>query len=167
MTKNIVFIGMMGSGKSVIGKAVAVALKRKFYSTDELIEKKAKCKIKDLVARKGWVYFRALEHKIVLQAVQKKGVVIDTGGGVVLNQDNLKALRKNGTIIFLKAAPAVIYKRIKNDSNRPLINVPNPLAEIRRIYKERLPLYNQADVVINTSSASIEGPVARILRKVK
>ena len=167
MMKNIVLIGMMGSGKSMIAKALAGKLKARYLSTDELIEKKTKRTIKDLVAWKGWEYFRALEHKIIAQVSKKKGVIIDCGGGVVLDMRNLDALKVNGIIFFLNAKPAVIYKRIKNDPNRPLVHVPNPLAQIRKIYKQRLPLYNQADHTIDASDPSIEGPVAQIVLRVK
>ena len=167
MIKNIVLIGMMGSGKSMIAKALARKLKVSRLSTDELIAKKAKCRIKDLVAERGWEYFRALEHKIVLQVSRKKGIIIDCGGGTVLDPENLDALKINGIIFFLNAKPAVIYQRIKNDPNRPLVDVPNPLAQIRRIYKQRLPLYNRADYTIDACDPSIEGPVAQILSKVK
>lgn len=167
VSKNIVLIGMMGSGKSVVSKELALQLKVKRYSTDELIEKKAKKKIRDIVASRGWEYFRRLEHTVVKSVAAKKGVVIDCGGGVVVNGDNLKLLRKHGTIIFLKASPAVIYERIKNDPDRPLIHeAPNPLGVIKRIYKQRLPLYSQADITINASQASVVGLVLRILKAI-
>lgn len=165
MKKNIVLVGMMGSGKSVIAKALAERLQLPCYSTDELIEQKTKKSIKALVASKGWEYFRSKEEQIVAQLAKKKGVIIDTGGGVILNPDNVRLLKKHGIIFFIKVGPAVIFERIKDDKKRPLINVPNPLAEIRRIYKQRLPLYNQADVIVN-ASVSIESAVAAIARKV-
>lgn len=161
---NIVLIGMMGSGKSVIAKELSKQLKRPVYSTDAMIVKKLKKSIPQIVALKGWDYFRQVEHRMVQSVSRKNGVIIDCGGGVVSNPDNLKILQKNGKIIFLKASPAVIYQRIKNDPNRPLIHdVPNPLGALKKIYQQRLPLYNQADMTVNTSKASIASPVARII----
>ncbi len=167
LKKNIVLVGMMGSGKSMIAKALAEQLKVKSYSTDDLIVQKTKMKIREIVAKKGWDYFRKVEHAIVRRVASKKGVVIDCGGGVVLNPENLNLLRLNGTIIFLKASPAVIYKRIKNDPNRPLVHqADNPMAVIKMLYKQRYPLYSQADITINASRPSIAGPVARILKAI-
>ena len=167
MKMNIVLTGMMGSGKTMIAKALAKKLRVPLLSTDGLVEKKARRKIKDMVAQKGWEYFRALEHGIIAQVSKKKGVIIDCGGGVVLDPKNMALLKKNGIIFYLEAPPEVLHERLKNDPHRPLLQVADPLAELSRIYTERLPLYSQADYIINASDASIAGPVEQILAKVK
>ena len=166
MKKNVVLIGMMGSGKTVIAKALAKKLKVPCFSIDTLIEKKARRKIKNIIADKGWPYFRELEHQMVVQVAKKKGIIIDCGGGVVLNPLNFDLLKKHGIIFFLKATPKVIYERIKGDPHRPLVNVPNPLAQLTKIYRQRLPLYKQADFIIDASDESIASPVAEIHAKV-
>jgi shikimate kinase len=166
LTKNIVLIGLMGSGKTMIAKSIAQKLKVERFSTDDLIELKEKRSITDIVARKGWPYFRKLEHTIVKKLARKKGIVIDCGGGVVLNSKNFELLRKNGIIFHLKARPDVLYKRLQGDQTRPLIHGPNPQARLKALYKERLPLYNQANFTINASKASIQGPIVRILKRV-
>ena len=165
--KNIVLIGMMGSGKSSAAKILAQRLKIPAFATDDLVEEKAGKKVKDIVAEKGWPYFRQLEHDAVAALSAKKGVIIDCGGGVVLDPKNLNLLKANGIIFYLDAPPKVLFQRLKNDPLRPLIQVADPLAELEKIYKERLPLYSQADVTLDASDPSLEGPVAQILAKVK
>ena len=83
-----------------------------------------------------------------------------------MNPKNLTSLKKSGTIFYLNAPLDVIYKRVKDDAARPLVNVPNPRVELEKIYKERLPLYEQAHFTIDTSNVSIEGPLVQILSKV-
>jgi shikimate kinase len=164
--KNIVLIGFMAAGKTMIGRALARRLKRPFFSTDVLVEEKEKRTIRQIFEQSGEAYFRSVENGVVKQLANQQGVIIDCGGGVVLNNENFTELRKNGIIIHLKASPEVVYQRIKGESNRPLLNVPDPLARVRELYEQRLPLYNQADMVVDVSSSSIEGPVDEILNKV-
>jgi shikimate kinase len=166
LIKNIVLIGLMGSGKTIISKSLSKKLKADRFSIDEMIETKEKSSINKIVEKKGWPYFRLAEHRIVKKLSRKRSIVIDCGGGIVLNPANIELLKKNGIIFYLKASPQVIYKRLKGDKTRPLLNDPNPLARLKSIYKERLPLYSQADFIIDASDPSIEGPVAEILKKV-
>jgi len=164
--KNIVLIGLMGSGKTVVSKKLAAQLKIERFSTDEMIEAQEKLTITKIVELKGWPYFRDLEHSIIRSLAAKQGVIIDCGGGVVLNPANLELLKKNGLVFFLKAAPDVLFRRLKNDKTRPLISGPNPQARLKEIYEERLPLYNQADVIIDSSDDTCARPVVEILKKV-
>lgn len=167
MNKNIVLIGMMGCGKTMAARVLAKRLNRAHLSTDAIVEEKCGSSIKDLVAGKGWAHFRALEHEVVKEVAGLQGAIIDCGGGVVLNPGNLALLRKHGIIFHLHAPPQVLYQRLKNDSHRPLLSVPDPLAELTGIYQQRLPLYNQADYTIDSSDDSLEAAVAQILSKVK
>jgi shikimate kinase len=163
---NIVLIGMMGSGKTLVAEALAKKLQRPVRSTDALVEQQAGVKIADIVAAQGWSHFRALEHAVVLGLENEQDVIIDCGGGVVLDPSHLKILRKNGMIFYLHAPPEILNARLQKKNDRPLIDVPDPLAAITRIYQERLPLYNQADFKIDASDPSIDVPVAQILSKV-
>ena len=167
MIKNIVLIGMMGSGKTMIAKSLSGTLKIPLLSTDDMVEKTAGRVIKDIVAQDGWPRLRQLENQAVAKAASAKRAVIDCGGGVVLDSRNMDILRKSGIIFFLDAPPDVLYQRLKNDPSRPLLQVADPPAALRKIYQERLPLYKQADHVVDASDASIQVPVVQILKILK
>ena len=105
------------------------------------------------------------ETIIVKQASLAKGIIIDCGGGIVHRAENLAMLKINGIVFYLQASPETIYQRIKNEAHRPLLNAPNPMGVIKDLYKQRLPLYNQADYIINADDESIEVPIVEILKK--
>ena len=164
MNKNIVLIGFMGSGKSMIARELAKRLKVDVLATDDLIEAKEGESINAIFRSKGETYFRNAESKIIKEISQRRGIIIDCGGGVVLRKENLQELKTNGIVFYLQATPEVIYQRIKNEGHRPLLKVPDPLGFITKLHNQRLPLYNQADHVIDANDASIEGPVVEIIR---
>jgi len=167
MEKNIVLIGFMGSGKSVIARELAKRLKVEMISTDALVEAREGQLIHEIFKSKGEAYFRNLESDIVREISSRRGVIIDCGGGVVLRKENLPHLKANGIVFYLQATPEVIYERIKHEGHRPLLKTPDPLGCIKELYQQRLPLYNQADHVIDANDASIEGPIVEILKKIQ
>ena len=128
--KNIVLVGFMGTGKSVVGKRLAVKLKRDFVELDELIEKKENMPIKDIFEKKGEPYFRQVEKEVVKEASQRKNIVISAGGGAIIDEENFKNLKNSGTIICLKASPETILRRTKDLKTRPLLNVSDPKKQI-------------------------------------
>lgn len=166
MDKNIVLIGFMGSGKSMVARELGRMLKRPVVSTDDLIEARAKLSILQIFKSKGEAYFRDLESEVIKEVVQRRGIIIDCGGGVVNRPENLKSLKSSGIVFFLTATPEVIYARIKNEKHRPLLKASDPLGCIKELYQQRLPLYNQADHTIDANNASIDGPVDEILKKI-
>ncbi len=165
MIKNIVLIGLMGSGKSMVAKALEARLGLPQFSTDVLIEAKEGRSIQEIFQDPGEAYFRQIEHAIVFELARKKGVIIDCGGGVILDAGQLPLLKKNGVVFHLKTSPEVIYSRIKGDPTRPLVNVPDPRERIAQLFKERMSLYDQADVILDASDPSVEGVVARIIER--
>jgi shikimate kinase len=166
MNKNIVLIGFMGSGKSMIARELAKRLKREVVVTDQLAQAKEGQTIHEIFTSKGEAYFRDLEEGIIKEVSLRQGIVIDCGGGVVCGKENLPNLKTNGIVFYLQATPEVIYQRIKHESHRPLLKTPDPLGCIKKLYQQRLPLYNQADYVIDANDASIEGPVVEIIKKI-
>ncbi len=167
MNKNIVLIGFMGSGKSSVARELARRLKRELVTTDGLIEVREGKKINDIFKTRGESYFRKVERGIIKEVSGRKGVIIDCGGGVVLDPANLSDLKINGIVFYLQARPDVIYERVKHESHRPLLQSPDPLGCINELYQQRLPLYNQADYIIDANGASIEGSVVEILKKIQ
>jgi len=166
MDKNIVLIGFMGSGKSMIARELGKRLNAEVIATDLLAETSQKLTIHEIFRSKGEAYFRDLETEIIKEVALRRGIIIDCGGGVVLRKENLKLLKANGIVFYLQATPEVIYQRIKHETHRPLLKTPDPLGCIKKLHQQRLPLYNQADYVIDANDASIEGPVVEILKKI-
>ena len=166
MKKNIVLIGFMGSGKSVVARELGIRLACEVVSTDALIESNEGKSIQDIFTSKGEAFFRKLEADIIKGLSFRQGIIIDCGGGAVLIKENLQELKTNGKVFYLRASPEVIYQRIKNETHRPLLKTPDPLGRIKELLNQRLPLYSQADFIIDANDASIEVPVVEILKKI-
>jgi len=161
----LVLIGMMGTGKSTIGKLLAAKIGAVFLDTDQLIEARIGKRIAEIFANSGEIYFRKLEHELALELSQtKQRQVIATGGGFVLNQSNLEIFRPQGLIIALTATPETIYQRVNNDQERPLLAVADPLVRIRELLKERETNYAQADLVVDTSNLIPDEIVTELIK---
>ena len=166
--KNIILIGFMGSGKSSSAQKLSKILKRKVISTDAMILKEEGRTIEEIFADSGESYFRDLERNLIKEISKKHNVIIDGGGGIVLNPDNIKDLKKNGIVLFLNASPESIYHDVKKQTQRPLLNVPDPLAKIRELLSSRLPLYKKAaDITIDADHKTVDEIVERVLKAIK
>ena len=163
---NIYLVGFMGTGKSAVGKELAFRLKRRFVDLDELIELKAKMLVSEIFAKNGEPYFRKLEKQVLKETAKEKNFIVSCGGGVVIDYDNIKIMKKTGLIACLSAKPEVILKRVSNTSRRPLLNVSNPKARIELLLKLRSPYYARADKIIDTSKLSIKEVVTKIIKMV-
>lgn len=164
MNRNIVLVGFMGVGKSVVANKLAIKLKRKLVSTDKLIEQKAKKTIPEIFRESGESYFRQLEQSVISEISGENSLIIDCGGGVVLNQKNIDLLKKNGIFFYLAASPEVIYERAMKEPGRPLLKVDDPRAKINELLKERTPRYQQSDHTIDTSHHNVDQTVSEILK---
>lgn len=165
--KNIVFTGFMGAGKSSVGRKLAERLGMSVVDTDELIERSAGMRISEIFAKFGEQRFRELEKKAVAEASKLENHVIITGGGVVLKEENMKNLRRNGVIVYLHARPGVIYSRIKHESHRPLLQVKEPMKKIKELLEYRAPYYANNDFMVDTSELTVEQVVEEILKRLK
>jgi shikimate kinase len=156
---NIVLIGCRCSGKTQVGKILAEALNLGFSDLDQLIESHAGCSIDEVVSREGWARFRALEKCITETVSRREHLVIATGGGVVMNRENVESLKRKGWIVWLKGDPHVLRKRMlkeqRQGNNRPSLTGLDPLEEIEKVLTLRNPLYEQAaDMVLDTGALS-------------
>ena len=169
MKSNIALIGFMGVGKTAVGKALAKRLGKKFVELDSLIEQRAGKSIPEIFQQDGEVAFRELEIEVTSKVATGKNQVIACGGGLVLNKINIDRLREGAVIVYLTASPQIVLKRTSADRNgRPLLNVSDRAAEIKRLLAFRKPFYERAaDISINTSRLSIDAIVEQIVSGLK
>ncbi|MBU4343276.1 MAG: shikimate kinase [Candidatus Omnitrophica bacterium] len=160
--KNIVIVGFMGTGKTVVAKALAEKLGRGFLELDATIEKNEGMSIREIFQKKGEPYFREIEKQVVKEASDKQGIVMSAGGGAIIDEENFKALRENSIIICLEASPDTIMQRTKGNTCRPLLNVPDPKKKIEELLKQRAPYYKKADHCVNTDNLAIGQVVEKI-----
>lgn len=163
--KNIVLIGFMGTGKTSVGKAIAKKLGFEFVDVDEVIEKTTGMDIAEIFSRFGESRFRDIEAETIKLITQKKGQVIATGGGVVLRDENMERLKENGVIFCLQASENVIFERVKGTKNRPLLQVENPEKRIKELLQQRMPLYEKADFLVDTSGLTPEEVAEKIIKE--
>lgn len=160
----LVLIGMMGTGKSTIGKLLAAEIGAVFLDTDQLIETRTSRRITEIFREFGEAYFRKLEHELAIELSQNsEKQVIATGGGFALDLANIEAFRPQGLVVALTADAMTIYQRVKHDQTRPLLAVADPLIRIEELLQERAASYAQADIVIDTSKLELEAVVQQIM----
>ena len=161
---NIVLTGMMGTGKTVVGKKLTQKLNMKYIGTDGIIEKDVGMSIPKIFKRKGEPYFRDVETKAVKCVAMLDNFVIDTGGGEVQRSENMKELERNGVIICLTASPDAILRRTSKTNYRPLLNVDDPVSEIRKLLEKRKQFYKRCNRMIDTSHKGIEEVADEIIK---
>ena len=165
MMKNIVLIGFMGSGKTTVGKSLEEKTDMTFVDTDELIEAYEGCKVSEIFADKGEVYFRRLEKetlKNLLESTDNK--VISTGGGIVTNQENIPLLKQLGKVFYLRIKPETVVERLEGDKTRPLLIGEDKLVKVEQLMTDRKELYEMAaDKTIDTDGLSVSEIVGKIL----
>ncbi len=164
---NIVIVGFMGTGKTAAAKLLAKESQMKYISTDEVIEDRERRSINEIFKKSGEPYFRRVEKEVVGKIAQLNSFVIDAGGGVVLDKENIENLKRNGKIVCLGATPDVILERTKRYHHRPLLNTENPKAKIEELLKFRAPFYAQADFCIDTTNLNIEEVTQEIRNRIE
>lgn len=165
----IVLVGLPGSGKSTVGRHLARRLQLPFRDSDHVIEERIACPIREFFAREGEDAFRALEEEVIRELTGAGGEgVIATGGGVVLRRANRERLRETSQVIYLRSSPEEVFRRVRHDTSRPLLQVDDPLARLRELYAQRDPLYREtAHFVIETGRPSVPTLVNMIVMQLE
>ena len=162
--KNIYLIGLMGSGKTTLGKILSKKLDKDFYDSDQVIEEKLGVNVPMIFEYEGEAGFREREKDILKELVNKQNIVLATGGGIILSECNRDLLAKNGIVIYLKSNQKDLVLRMKNDKTRPLLKNGNVELIIKKLCQEREPLYEQiADFEITTKNKRIHEVVNEII----
>lgn len=162
---NIYLVGLMGAGKTSVGRILARRLRKTFVDSDHEIEQRTGVRIPVIFEIEGEAGFRRREAAIIEELVHRSGIVLATGGGAVLDPANRHALRSTGTVIYLRADPSELWLRTRHDRNRPLLRTADPLAKLTELHQARDPLYREvAHLTVDTGSQAIRSLVARLER---
>lgn len=148
--RNIVFVGLMGAGKSAVGRMVAQQLKVPFIDTDVEIERVSRMTISELFATYGEEEFRALETRVIKRLLRGGPKVVSTGGGAFINDNTRAHIRRGGISLWLKADLEVLWERVNKRDHRPLLKTENPKATLAALMEKRYPIYAEADVTIES-----------------
>lgn len=165
---NIFLVGMPGAGKTTVGRHLARRLQRVFVDADHEIEARTGVRIPLIFDIEGEQGFRDRESKVIAELARQSNLIVATGGGAVLRPENRAALKEGGTVIYLHAAPRLLFERTRLDPNRPLLQVADPLQKLEELFAQRDPLYREvADLVINSLGGSINHLVKQVERQLQ
>jgi shikimate kinase len=164
----LILVGMPGSGKSTVGRQLARRLQLPFVDSDHEIERRIGCSIRDFFEREGEPAFRDLEELVIHELTEPGDRVLATGGGAVLRAANRERLRASGYVLYLRSSPEELFRRVRQDSQRPLLQVADPLGRLRTLFEERDPLYRETShYVIETGRPSVATLVNMVLMQLE
>lgn len=165
--KPLVLIGMMGSGKSTIGKRLSYKLNLQFYDTDQIIEAKEKLTILEIFDFRGEEYFRKLESKVIKETLDYGTVVISIGGESFKNEEIRSSIKEKAISIWLKTDIEVLHERVSRRNTRPQFNNGNKMDTIKKMMEENYPVFEQADIIIESKNMEAHFVVDTIMSKLK
>mgnify|MGYP002877149284 CR=1 FL=1 len=154
LKKTVALVGMMGSGKSAIGKVVSSIIDVPFVDADVEIEKAAKLSIPEIFERHGEKFFRDRENQVIKRLLKQRPCILATGGGAFVNEKIRISIKQHGVSVWLNADLETLWKRVKHKKTRPLLRTDNPKETLANIYKERIETYSLADVIIESRGTS-------------
>lgn len=164
----LVLVGLPGSGKSTVGRQLGRRLDLPFSDSDHVIEQRIGCSIRSFFEREGEDAFRDIEEEVIAELCSAPAGVIATGGGAVLRPANRERLRASGQVFYLRSTPEEVFRRVKHDAGRPLLQVEDPLQRLRDLFAQRDPLYREtAHFVIETNRPSVPTLVNMVLMQLE
>ncbi len=163
---NIYLVGLMGAGKTTVGRQLAKRLGRQFYDSDHEIVQRTGVPIPTIFEIEGEEGFRRREMQAIAELTAGADIVLATGGGVVLNPENRSRLHNTGWVVYLNVPPALLFERTRHDRNRPLLRVSDPLAKLEELHRQRDPLYREtAHTIVEGSQLVASGIAQHLLRE--
>ncbi len=167
-TTNIFLVGLMGSGKTTIGRALAKRLNKRFVDADHEIEARTGASIPLIFEIEGEASFRQREADVIRDLTEQQGIVLATGGGAVLNETSRRLLKERGIVVYLRASVSSILQRTSHDRNRPLLQTADPKARIEELSVQRAPLYEEvAHIIVETGRPNVQSVVQNILAQLE
>lgn len=164
LKKTIVMVGMMGAGKTAIGRSLAARLRAPFLDSDAEIEAAANLSVPEIFERDGEAFFRDKETQVISRLLDEKRGVLSTGGGAFLSEVNRANISARGVSLWLNADLSLLWQRVRHKDTRPLLRTSDPRTTLAEIYEQRVPLYAEADIVVKSSpELSIEEMVDRVI----
>lgn len=165
---NIFLVGLMGAGKTTVGKLLAKHLHKTFYDSDHEIERRTGVNIPLIFDIEGEDGFRSRERIVIDDLSQKGDIVLATGGGAVLHPETRENLKSRGTVVYLRANVEELWQRTRHDRNRPLLQTDDPHAKLTQLFEQRDPLYREvADIIMDTSRQSVQSLMHDLEEKLK
>ncbi len=166
--RNIALVGLPGGGKSTVGRHLAKRLRRTFVDSDTVIEQRIARSIRSFFEQEGEAAFRDIESQVIAELSVPQDLVLATGGGATLREANRRVLHAECHVIYLRSTPEELYRRLRHDTQRPLLQVRDPLARLREMHSERDPLYQSvAHFVIDTGRPSVPALVSMLMMQLE
>ncbi|MEN3183939.1 MAG: shikimate kinase [Atribacterota bacterium] len=165
--RGIALLGFMGCGKTTVGRRVAEKLGWRFFDTDTLIEERVGLSIPEIFSRFGEEYFRELETETLRGLTKEKHIVLATGGGLPVREENRRILKENFFVVFLRVSFPVLFERIRHSTNRPLLRKYGTPEELEMLYRLRAPYYEQAHAIIDADFLTEEEVAEEIIRRAR